>query len=153
MWKYFDVNGNGIVSLAEVDKAMRDVVKLPLLFNLKPVLMRAFTAAKNKVKSKQLHGDDYVSRGEFRFLLKFIRQYYEYWVAFDRIDSNDDRRVTLAEFKLAKPELEKWGIDMSNPEKMFREADRDGGGMILFIEFCDWAIRKNLDLDDDDDAL
>jgi hypothetical protein len=50
-------------------------------------------------------------------------------------------------------ELEKWGIDMSNPEKLFREADRDGGGMILFIEFCDWAIKKSLDLEDDDDAL
>jgi len=23
--------------------------------------------------------------------------------------------------------------------------------MVLFIEFCDWAIKKNLDLDDDDD--
>ncbi len=73
MWGYFDVNGNGIISLAEVDKGMRDVVRLPLLFNLKPVLMRAFTAAKNKVKSKQAYGDDYVSRAEFRFLLKFLR--------------------------------------------------------------------------------
>jgi cytochrome c oxidase subunit 3 len=26
-------------------------------------------------------------------------------------------------------------------------------GMILFIEFCDWAIKKSLDLEDDDDAL
>jgi hypothetical protein len=25
--------------------------------------------------------------------------------------------------------------------------------MILFIEFCNWAIRKNLDLEDDDNAL
>ena len=60
-------------SLAEVDKAMRDVIKLPLLFNLKPVLMRAFTAAKNKVKSKHSYGDDYVSRAEFRYLLMFLR--------------------------------------------------------------------------------
>ena len=153
IWGSFDVNGNGIISLAEVDKGMRDVVRLPTLFSLKPVLMRAFTAAKNKVKSKHTNGDDYVSKAEFRFLLKFLRQYYEYWVAFDRIDSNDDRRVTLAEFKQAKPELEKWGIDMSNPEKLFREADKDGGGMILFIEFCDWAIKKSLDLEDDDDEV
>jgi len=37
-----DLNGNGILSLAEVDKGMRDVIKLPILFDLKPVLMRAF---------------------------------------------------------------------------------------------------------------
>ena len=153
IWAAFDVNGNGLLSLAEIDKAMRDVLRVPLLFNLKPVLMRAFTAAKNKVKSKSAYGDDYVNRAEFRYLLKFLRQYYEYWVAFDRIDTNDDRRVTLAEFKMAKPELEKWGIDMSNPEKSFREADKDHGGMILFIEFADWAIKKNLDLDDDDDEV
>ena len=46
-----DMNGNGYMSLAEVDKGMRDVVKLPALFELKPVLMRAFQAAKNKVKT------------------------------------------------------------------------------------------------------
>ena len=46
MWDGFDVNGNGYLSLAEVDKGMRDVVQLPTLFGLKPVLMRAFQAAK-----------------------------------------------------------------------------------------------------------
>ena len=43
------MNNNGLLSLAEVDKGMRDVVKLPALFKLKPVLMRAFQAAKNCV--------------------------------------------------------------------------------------------------------
>ena len=117
MWNLIDVNGNGYLSLAEVDKGMRDVVCLPALFALKPVLMRAFTAAKTKVKAKNIHGDDYITKGEFRFLLKFLRQYFEYWVAFDKIDTDDDRRVSHAEFVQAKPMLEKWGIDMSQPEK------------------------------------
>ncbi len=154
IWDAIDVNGNKILSLAEIDKGMRDVVRLPALFELKPVLIRAFTAAKNKVKSttkKSYNADDYVSKGEFRFLLKYLRTYYELWVAFDRIDTGDDRRVSHSEFIAAKPMLEKWGIDMSNPEKQWREADRDGGGQILFIEFCDWAIKRQLDLDDDDD--
>ena len=73
MWDSFDVNGNGYLSLAEVDKGMRDVVRLPALFALKPVLIRAFTEAKTIVKSKNKHSDDYISRGEFRFLLKYIR--------------------------------------------------------------------------------
>ena len=113
IWGGIDVNGNGYLSLAEVDKGMRDVVRLPALFALKPVLMRAFTAAKTMVKAKSIHGDDYVTKAEFRFLLKFLRQYYEYWVAFDKIDTDDDRRVSHAEFVQAKPMLEKWGIDMS----------------------------------------
>ena len=90
--------------------------------------MRAFMAAKTKVKSTSKYGDDYITKGEFRFLLKFLRQYYEYWVAFDRIDTDDDRRVSHKEFMMAKPQLERWGIDMSQPEKQWKEADRDGGG-------------------------
>jgi hypothetical protein len=56
------VNNNGYLSLAEIDKGMRDVVGIPILFNLKPVLMRAFQSAKNKLPAKNKHGDDYVSR-------------------------------------------------------------------------------------------
>ena len=113
--------------------------------------MRAFTAAKTKVKSTSKYGDDYITFPEFRWLLKYLRMYYELWVAFDRIDTSDDRRVSYKEFEAAAPELEKWGINMSDPRKQWAEADSDKGGMILFIEFCSWAIKHNLDLDDDDD--
>ena len=56
----FDVNGNGFLSLAEVDKGFAGAVNLPILFKTKPVLLRAFTAAKDKVKIKSRHGDDYI---------------------------------------------------------------------------------------------
>ena len=39
---------------------------------------------------------------------------------------------------------------MSHPVTQWKECDRDGGGLVLFIEFCDWAIKKNLDLKDYD---
>jgi hypothetical protein len=55
---------------------MRDVVQLPILFKLKPVLMEAYKAARKKLPSKNSHGDDYVSRAEFRYLLMYLRQYY-----------------------------------------------------------------------------
>lgn len=48
--------------------------------------------------------------------------------------------------------MNKWGLKIENAEASFKQADKDGKGMILFIEFCDWAIKKNLDLEDDDDA-
>ena len=31
-WAAIDVNGNGYLSLAEVDKGLRDVIKIPVLF-------------------------------------------------------------------------------------------------------------------------
>jgi len=111
-----DANGNGLISLAELDKGLNDVVKIPALFKTKPVLIRAFNAAKNVVKSTKKHGADYVEKSEFRYLLKYLRQYYEYWIAFDFIDYDSDRRLSYKEFCQAAPELERWGIDMSNPK-------------------------------------
>jgi hypothetical protein len=60
------------LSLAEVERGFLHVIRLP--FKLpKPVILRAFTAAKTKNKSKKKHDNDYVSKGEYRFLLKYIR--------------------------------------------------------------------------------
>lgn len=56
------MNNNGYLSLAEIDRGLLDVIRIPRLFDTKPVIMRAFQAAKNKIKAKNPHGDDYVSR-------------------------------------------------------------------------------------------
>lgn len=81
-WRQLDMNGNGYLSLAELDKGMRDIIKLPILFKTKPVMLRAFNAAKDKSKSKRSR-DDYVERTEYKWLLQYLKQYYEYWLAFD----------------------------------------------------------------------
>ena len=140
-WNQLDINGNGLLSLAEIDKGMQDVIKLPALFDTKPVMMRAFQAAKDKVQSKSEHGADYVEKKEYRYLLKYLRQYFEYWVAFDRVDTDGDRRVSFEEFAGAKEQLTKWGIDMSDPEVSWQACDADGGGQVLFDEFASWAIK------------
>jgi len=46
--------------------------------------------------------------------------------------------------------MSKWNIDLSDPKAQWKECDKNGGGMVLFDEFCEWAIGKNLDLDNDD---
>ena len=40
---------------------------------------------------------------------------------------------------------------MSNPQQQWDEIDTNNGGKVLFDEFCNWAIKKGLDLEDDDD--
>lgn len=118
-WKCIDMNGNGILSLAEVDKGLRDVIRLPILFGLKPVIMRAFTAAKTKLKAATKYGDDYVSKAEYKYLLAYLKQYYIYWILFDTIDTSDDRRITLQEFKSAVPTMTKWGVKIENAKTSF----------------------------------
>ena len=48
--------------------------------------------------------------------------------------------------------MEQWVGKIEDPEKEFNAIDENGGGMILFDEFCDWAIWRGLDLEDDEDA-
>jgi Ca2+-binding EF-hand superfamily protein len=59
---------------------------------------------------------------------------------FERIDENFDKRISIDEFKKAIPEINKWGVQIEDPEETFKEIDADGAGMLLFDEFCKWAI-------------
>merc|ERR1712226_181467 len=84
MWAAMDVNGNGYLSLAEVTK--------------------------NVAKSENPHGDDYIQWPEFRLFLQTLRQFFEYYEAFNRLDSGEDQRVDKEEFtsEKMKETIEKW---------------------------------------------
>jgi Ca2+-binding EF-hand superfamily protein len=69
------------------------------------------------------------------------------------LDSDNDHKIGYKEFVKGLKMLSNWGIDISDPKSLWKEADKDGGGQILFVEFVDWAISKNLDLEDDDDEV
>eukprot|EP01064_Diplonema_japonicum_P037058 TRINITY_DN8584_c0_g3_i2.p1 TRINITY_DN8584_c0_g3~~TRINITY_DN8584_c0_g3_i2.p1 ORF type:complete len:186 (+),score=81.64 TRINITY_DN8584_c0_g3_i2:43-600(+) len=146
-----DMNGNGYLSLAEVDKGVRDVLKADDLFDCKPAMLRAFNAVKDTAPSHTPHSDDYVTRSEFRLLMVSLRQMFELWQMFEMIDTGDDRRVDEKEFTQATPLIEKWGVKIEDPSATFKQIDKNGGGQVLFNEFVDWALKKGLDLEDDDD--
>eukprot|EP00242_Pyramimonas_sp_CCMP2087_P015564 CAMPEP_0198201364 /NCGR_PEP_ID=MMETSP1445-20131203/4158_1 /TAXON_ID=36898 /ORGANISM="Pyramimonas sp., Strain CCMP2087" /LENGTH=177 /DNA_ID=CAMNT_0043871665 /DNA_START=97 /DNA_END=630 /DNA_ORIENTATION=- len=151
LFKQFDPNGNGYLSLAEVDKGVRDVLGLDDVFNCKPAVMRAFQASKGIHKSKSSLGEDFIERIEFRMLLLYLRQYFELYVMFDEVDTSDDRRVDKAEFDQALGKISSWGLQITDPDAEFAKIDTNGGGMILFDEFADWALKMKLDLEDDDE--
>ena len=46
--------------------------------------------------------------------------------------------------------MNRWNLKVDNPDAVFHQIDKNKGGIILFDEFCEWAIQRNLDLDDDD---
>ena len=152
LFRAFD-NGNGVLSLQEVDKAIRDVLEIDEIFNAKPAIKRAFEIAKNKFPSQRSHGDDYIELREFKFFLLSLRQYFEYWVAFCRADTSGDHRISLDEFLSVREKIELWVGEIGDMEAEFKAIDKDGSGTIAFDEFCDWAIMKNLDLEDDDDDI
>merc|ERR1712048_1466623 len=108
MFRDFDPNGNGVLSLAETEKGIRDVLQIDALFDAKAAIMRAFQIAKNSKPSKRgKTGDDYIELREFKYFLLSLRQYFEYYEAFSRVDASGDKRIELIEFKDAQSQIEK----------------------------------------------
>merc|ERR1711863_79560 len=153
LFKQFDPNGNGYLSLAEVDKGMRDVLQCDELLDCKQAVNRSFHFAKNKSQGDSKFGDDLLEFREFRLFLQTLRQFFEYYQAFERIDTGDDNRVSKEEFcsDKIKSSIETWVGKIEDMEAEFDTIDTNAGGQILFTEFVDWALEKNLDIEDDVD--
>ena len=111
--------------------------------------MRAFQAAKDHFKGKSSVGDDYVQMNEFKLFLLYLRQYFEYFVMFNQIDTSDDNCLSIEEFKKVLPTMKKWGLEITDPNAEFAAMDENGGGKVLFDEFSEYCIKKSLDLEND----
>jgi Ca2+-binding EF-hand superfamily protein len=127
IWERVDYNGNGLLSLAELDKA---VVEIWPNLNHKPAIMRAYKAADK-------NDDGFIKKNEFRFFVRFIHYYNELWTKFESIDDDGDRRLTKSEFQQAATMV---GLD--DPDAVFEEIDSNDGGVVLFDEFCSWMAKR-----------
>jgi len=144
----FDPNGNGILSLAEVDKGLRKTLEPRTL--PPQVVGRAFHAARAISPPVADFSDDYIDAKEFRFFLLYLHHYLRLWTWFCKVDSSGDGRLGFEEFTSALPLLTAWlpgaaleGI-AQDPSSAFAEMDADGGGMVLFDEFAHWVLCRGL---------
>lgn len=129
LWSAWDYNGNGYLSLAEVDGHLRSDLekKFPgeegtkLWRRFKPCFIRAVKDASdvspasvqgavNSETGKPLDPDEYVTKTEFRVLLSYLRLYatmYEVFMFIDGgssgIDKLDDAKISRAEWDAALP--------------------------------------------------
>lgn len=93
MFMQWDPNGNGYLSLAEIDKGLHITLGLEEIYNCKPALMRAYHASKGLKKGKKGgRDDDYVSRIEFRMLLVYLKLYFELFNIFSKLDTGSVTR-------------------------------------------------------------
>ena len=134
----FDPNGNGYISLAEVDLGLRRVLGEKSAAGhtevdaLAPAIARAFHAAKDSCATGSVLGEEAVERREFRVLLVYLHRYFELFIMFKDIDASEDRRLTEDEFAAAVPKLARWGVLVRNPGSVFLTIDQNDGGFILF---------------------
>jgi len=146
LWRRLDFNGNNVVSLAEVDKLVVEMVAggaWPEWLNNKPALMRAFQKAKCGVDGNR---DDFIEKCEFHDLLLNIFWFNKLYQVFDDIDTDDDRRIDQKEFTKGVGKLG-LQLEAAEAEEAFKQIDTNHGGEILFVEFCAY-IRKRVNPDD-----
>eukprot|EP00325_Prymnesiales_sp_UTEX-LB-985_P032856 CAMPEP_0174738528 /NCGR_PEP_ID=MMETSP1094-20130205/70109_1 /TAXON_ID=156173 /ORGANISM="Chrysochromulina brevifilum, Strain UTEX LB 985" /LENGTH=273 /DNA_ID=CAMNT_0015941961 /DNA_START=137 /DNA_END=955 /DNA_ORIENTATION=+ len=155
LFRRFDVNGNGHLSFAEVDKAVRDVLKSNALFNLKPVLMKAFQAARCANGKQRGMSGDFVERNEFRLLLRNLRVYFELFRVFSLVDTTDDMSIDRQEFQAGLSALAGLGVQLSaeDADRVFELIDDNHSGLIRFDEFASWIIAQNLSIDHEAEEL
>ena len=146
----FDKNNNKTLTFTEIDKGVRTELTIDDVPDYKQAVMRAFAAAKEKNKTNSKTDENSVDFIEFRFFLLYLRQYFEYLVMFDSIEKSDNKKINFKEFKDAIPRINKWGIKIDHPEETFKKIS-GGDENIAFTEFSEWAIKANLDLEDDED--
>lgn len=153
LWKKKLHSGtDGYVTKEQVEKVMIGYLDLPKEILQKEPLRKAFEAAKAKCKNKNdRKGDEYLQKDEFRFYFVYLRQYFEYWVMFERVDASGDHQISFEEFNNALPKMKEWGVEITDAKTEFDNIDYSKNGTISFDEFCAYAIRKSLDLEDDDD--
>eukprot|EP01062_Namystynia_karyoxenos_P061714 TRINITY_DN5416_c0_g1_i1.p1 TRINITY_DN5416_c0_g1~~TRINITY_DN5416_c0_g1_i1.p1 ORF type:complete len:587 (+),score=211.07 TRINITY_DN5416_c0_g1_i1:100-1761(+) len=134
LFERLDPNGNGTLSLAELDKG---VVELWPHFNHKPALMRAYKAADTS-------GNGWIGKREFKHFLKYIVYFVELWNAFADIDTSDDRRLSREELARAG---NIFGMSKQELNKAFDQMDKNQGGHVLFDEFCMFMAQHKADLE------
>eukprot|EP00656_Telonema_subtile_P024814 TRINITY_DN26976_c0_g1_i1.p1 TRINITY_DN26976_c0_g1~~TRINITY_DN26976_c0_g1_i1.p1 ORF type:complete len:275 (-),score=75.05 TRINITY_DN26976_c0_g1_i1:300-1124(-) len=169
-WNACDPNGNGHVSLAEVDGWIKgrlqgihgDDKGETLWRSFRPSYIRAFTDARDIGADTALGGaqatsDDFVQKRAFRVLCAYISIYAQMYAAFSALDgggadkSDDDRRISREELKAGLDKLGDYdfaafqNLDDSMADVLFDEIDADGRGFVLLVEWSRYIERKEVE--------
>ena len=129
------MNGNRYLSLAEVDKGIRDVLGLEEVFDCKEAVNYAFHFTKNSSPGESKFGDELLEFRELRLFLQTLRATFEFYQGFNKIDVEGDSRISKEEFCSEEivALLGKWtGSEIEDVEAEFDAIDTNQGGMILF---------------------
>jgi len=134
MWARLDFNGNGIVSMAELDKWIKETY--PMLGN-----PRAMMRAHIKTTRLDGDGDEWIQRNEFEMLMHNLFFFNKLTAIFCEIDASGDGRVDFQEF-VAGLDIIGFGITREQAWREFNKMDDDRGGLVVFNEFCSYVSAK-----------
>jgi Ca2+-binding EF-hand superfamily protein len=131
-WQVFDSHPNGMLSLAEIDLALR--YHSPEIYKEKAAIMRAY-------KASDTSKDGFITKEEFPAFVDLLMEYHKLFKLFAQLDTNRDKRISLIEFK---KDHELLGVTCKDYKAEFDRIDTNHGGWILFDEFCIYMANKQL---------
>ena len=170
-WLHIDSNGNGIVSLAEADKWIKDILNAKCVdeegeriwsryrksyghaFNRAKAISQEISVAGASSKTTT---DDYIDKKEFRLFIGYLCIYAVMFDAFQLIDGgskgiseDDDFRIELDEWLNGYERVKDHSLvglmGVSDPKSVFSKMDSDGEGMVLLGEWCKYLASKEVE--------
>ena len=169
MWGSWDANGNGAVSLAEMDRCVKLELQKArpsdgeeLWHRYRPSYIRAFSDAADAAPDRHklggaggtIIGDDMVTKREFRVLLSYLRLYaimYEVFAMVDGMGAGvtlmDDKKLSREEWSSMIGAVVAAGTSWAPFVALqgasaadFDAVDLDGQGSVMLSEFCGWVV-------------
>ncbi|CAF1035226.1 unnamed protein product [Rotaria sp. Silwood1] len=134
LFKRFD-NGNGHLSLAELDRAI--IHYYPQFATNKKAIMQAYKAADTS-------NNGFIELREFGKIVQLLKHYDELSKIFEELDTNDDHRISFKEFKRGFTLSGEDDSDEESLKQEFDAIDSNDGGYILFDEFCMYMAKKKV---------
>merc|ERR550514_639502 len=121
LFNRYDPDGNNLLSLKNLWQ-MCDEEKIFVEMGPKSAIMRAYKKADEKGSDKY---EGLITRKEFVYFLRYIKHYEHLWNEFALIDTSDDKKVELDEFKKGVGVL---GLTMDDEkaEATFKQIDKNG---------------------------
>jgi Ca2+-binding EF-hand superfamily protein len=152
LFKEIDINSNGSLSISEIHLVIKHKIDYHNP-HLKSAIFKSFETIRllRDEKSKLNRDDHFLIFREFRKFLVYLKHYFEYYLMFELMDSDDTRKVDIYEFEAALSFIKRWGIEIKDIKKSFNEIDDNNSGVITFDEFCFWAIKNSLKIPIEDD--
>ena len=123
MFTEVDGNGNGFLSLVEVQRAIRKKWGEQDARDLAKEVEHAFDVAKDSKAKKVESGDEFVDRREFRAMLVYLkRHFFSTLVASLGAVFEEDDQIDQSTFTHVLEQLSTWGVNL-DPAAEFKTID------------------------------
>ena len=147
MFRNMDVNGNGLLSVMEVERSTQKLLGEVNENFLHADLAAAFESAKTAHISRDKNLNNTLDLLEFRQFLGDVKQgFYNRFV--DAIYTEGDGRMNVKEYVRFVNQLGVWGVDVPDAEQVYKDIDSERRGVIFWEEIKEWLSTVATDFDE-----